>query len=188
MAGESPGRVMPLLVPEFVAAAFGLTTAQSNASELHTALIARLVPAWAGVDFYSATLKERQAVRQQRLWEEADLDQLCRVFADDDWADAFDVGQVRSIWRLARAGRAAARDELLLQRVVWRAAFTDHLAAVNGDPPRQRPRAPREQTGAQRPDLRAAVRGLAVRANDIPLARRLARTWFGRRLRRRLGV
>jgi hypothetical protein len=178
-----------LLAPEFLSAAFGLDTALSNGSRLHHTLIERLVPAWSGVPFYSATLKQRGAVRQQRLWEEPDVDLLSGVVTEsDDWGDGFDVGHVRDIWRGALAGRAAARDELLLQRVVWRAAFTDHLAAVNGEPVPQR--RTRTLVVADQPEPAAArvVRRLAVRANDVPLARRLARTPLGRRLRRRLGV
>ena len=189
MVGESHGVVLPLLAPEFLAAAFGLSTAQSNESALHQKLIGRLVPAWSDVPFYSATLKQRSAVQQQRLWEEADVDLLSGVVADpDDWGDGFDIVQVREIWQGALAGRAAARDELLLQRVVWRAAFTDHLAAVNGEPgPTRRPRTSAAST---RPERTAAqvLRRLAVHANDVPLARRLARTPLGRKLRRRLGV
>jgi hypothetical protein len=189
MVGESHGVVLPLLSQEFLAAAFGLTTAQSNESRLHHTLIERLVPAWTRVPFYSATLKQRSAVPQQRLWEESDVDLLSGVITDaDDWGDGFDVPQVRDIWRGALAGRAAARDELLLQRVVWRAAFTDHLAAVNGEPiPQRRPQALVVPDQPERAWARA-VRRLAVRGNDVPLARRLARTSLGRQVRRRLGV
>lgn len=78
--------------------------------------------------FFSATLSQRQAARRPRLWQAADAAPLTSAIdqADDwadDWGDAFDVDLVRSIWRRASAGGAAARDELLLQRVVWRGAF-----------------------------------------------------------------
>jgi len=194
MAGEASGRVMPLLVPEFVSAALGLTTAQSRASALHSALIARLVPEWDGVDYYAATLRQRQAVRQQRLWQEQDAALLSEVLADpSEWGDGFDVGLVQSVWRRAATGRAAGRDELLLQRAVWRAAFSDHLAAVNGQAsagrsPVAEAAAATPQRRRARPDLGRLVRLAALHANDIPLARKLARTGLGQRLRRRLGV
>jgi hypothetical protein len=211
LAGESPGRVMPLLVPEFLSAAFGLSTTQSRASALHTALIDTLVPSWSGVPYYSATLQQRQAVRQQRLWEESDAELVGDLMAEPQrWGEAFDVPRVQAVWRAARKGRAAARDELLLQRVVWRAAFGDHLAAVNEEPappPPVRLQGPAEPTTAPpgppgdpgRPRVRAAAAGtrlgpgsllrtLATYANDVPAARRLARTRLGRRLRRLLGV
>jgi hypothetical protein len=109
---------------------------------------------------------------------------LSGLIADgDDWGDGFDVAQVQEIWQEAMAGRAAARDELLLQRVVWRAAFTEHLAAVNGEPaPKRRTRtvATRPRTG--QPSMHI-MRRLAIRANDVPLARRMARTSVGRKLR-----
>lgn len=189
MAGETSGRVMPLLAPEFLAAAFGLTTEQSRDSALHSALIARLVPEWEGVDYYSATLKQRQAVKQQRLWQEQDLDVLSGVFEDPvDWGDGFDAGVVQAVWRRALLGRAAARDELLLHRVVWRAAFSDHLAAVNGEPPVRRRRVSVAAAPAPATDLTKLIRSAATRANDLPWARQLARTKVGRSLRRRMGV
>jgi len=210
MAGESAGRVLPLLVGEFLSAALGLSTAQSRASALHTALIERLVPQWAGTDYYSATLRQRQAVRQQRLWEEKDVDLLAEIVQQpDDWGAAFEIPRVQAIWRRARAGKAAPRDELLLQRVVWRAAFTEHLAAVNAEPALVRERVvlttPPAAAPAQQPATALAPRGkavpkpaparrqspvlaLATWANDVPLARRLARTALGRRIRRFLGA
>lgn len=189
MHGEASGKVMPLLSPEFVRACFGLTTAQSTASALHAALIARLVPAWAEVPFYTATLRQRQAVAQQRLWEEDDVDVLDGVMADlSGWGEAFDAASVRTIWRQARAGRAAGRDELLLQRVVWRAGFEDHLAAVNAEPVPDRPALRVDLPVAPKRDWTRPVRELAMAANEISLARRLARTRLGRELRRRLGV
>jgi len=187
MTGESTGRVMPLLVPAFVEACFGLTTAQSRASALHTALIERLVPAWAGVPYFSATLRERGQPAYRRLWEDDEADLVGGlVTGGDDWTDGFEVERVRSVWRRASGGRPAARDELLLQRVVWRAAFTDHLAAVNDEPALVRPRvapAPPRAAPGPRP-----LHRLATYANDVPLARRLARTALGRRIRGRLGV
>lgn len=189
MVGESHGVVLPLLAPEFVAAAFGLTTPQSKESRLHHTLIERLVPAWSQVPFYSATLKQRTAIQQERLWEDADVDLVSGVIANaDDWGDGFDVAQVQEIWRGALAGQAAARDELLLQRVVWRAAFTAHLAAVNKEPvPERRAHIVVVSTQPERASARV-LRRLAVRANDVPLARRMARTLLGRKLRRWLGV
>jgi len=213
LAGESDGRVLPLLAPEFLAAAFGLTTAQSRAGALHTALVDRLVPGWSDVGYYSATLRQRQAVRQQRLWEEPDVELLDDLVGQPaDWGEAFDVPRVQAVWRRAREGRAGGRDELLLQRVVWRAAFTDHLAAVNGTAPVDRaavrpgaalpaadgsPAVPAPAPAAAaapvttRPPARdrpGLLSRLAVAANDVPAARRLARTGLGRWLRRHLGV
>ena len=189
MTGESTGRVMPLLVPELVEACFGLTTAQSRDSALHTALIERLVPAWAGVPYFTATLRERSQPSHRRLWDESGADLVGGLVEDaDDWSDGFDTTRVRAIWRRVRQGRPAARDELLLQRVVWRAGFSDHLAAVNGEEPPARSSSssapgPRPLAARVRP-----VHALAVRANDVVLARRLARTALGRRLRGLLGV
>jgi hypothetical protein len=198
MAGESSGRLMPLLTPEFVLGGFALSTAQSRASALHTALIARLVPAWTGVPYFSATLRERQAAPRQRLWQDADADLVGEVVAaPETWQDAFDARTVQAVWRQALAGGAGARDEHLLERVLWRAAFEDHLAAVNREVrvPAVAPSvgghavAPPRGPGARLRAVlvRAAQRG-ALRANDLPLARRLARTALGRYLRGRLGV
>ena len=189
MTGESTGRVMPLLVPAFVAACSGLTTAQSRDSALHTALIERLVPAWAGVPYFTARLSDRAQPAHRLLRHDPEADLVAGLVEHPgDWSDGFDTTQVRTIWARARRGRAAARDELLLQRVVWRAAFSDHLAAVNGDRP------PARVPGSPVPTTRPASRrvrplhAIAVRANDLPVARRLARTALGRRLRSLLGV
>jgi hypothetical protein len=187
LAGESSGRVMPLLTPAFLRAAGTLSAAQSRTNALHDALIARFVPAWTGVPYFAATLRQRGAARRAKLWEE-DPDRLAAVIADaDDWGDAFDVRTVQAVWRRARAGRAAGRDELLLQRVLWRAAFTDHLAAVNQQAARPRTavlpvRPARAWTPGQ------PLRELAVHANEIPLARKFGRTRPGRWVRRIIGV
>ena len=196
MAGESAGRLLPLLSPEFVRGGFALSTAQSRASALHTALIARLVPAWAGVAYYSATLRQRHGVARQRLWEEPDADLVGALVADPSgWHDAFDVPTVQAVWQDAVTGRAGARDEHLLERVVWRASFDDHLAALNQETPPRRPSvAVRPGSAPTAPDRRVrrlllrTAQHAALRANDLPLARRLARTALGRYLRRRVGV
>ena len=187
LAGESSGRVMPLLTPAFLRAASTLSPAQSTTNALHDALIGRFIPAWADIPYFPATLRQRGAARRPKLWEE-DPERLAAVIANtDDWGDAFDIGQVQAVWRRARAGRAAGRDELLLQRVLWRAAFTDHLAAVNQA-------TAHERTGVahMKPSRtwipRNPLRALAVRANEIPLARRFGRTRPGRWLRRLIGA
>ena len=187
LAGESSGRFMPLLTPAFVRAAATQTADQSTTNALHNALIARFTPAWADIPYFHATLRQRGAARRPKLWEQ-DPDRLATVIADaDDWGDAFDVRQVQAVWRRACAGRAAGRDELLLQRVLWRAAFTDHLAAVNQATARRRPavahlRPSRTWTPGH------PLRALAVHANEIGLARKFGRTRAGRWLRRVIGV
>lgn len=189
LSGESAAKVLPLLTPQFVRAAFGLNAAQSRASELHASLIAELVPQWAGVPFFRATLKQREAAPQRRLWQEPDRDLVTGLLARPDaWGDAFDIPTVQRVWRQACAGRAAARDELLLQRVVWRAAFDDHLRAINGERPVTRRPVPLERLGRPRVDVARAARAFAAHANDVPTARRLARTRLGRYVRRHLGV
>ena len=187
LAGESPGRVMPLLTPAFLRAASTLSAAQSTTNALHDALIRRFTPAWADVPYFAATLRQRGAARRPKLWEE-DPAQLATVIADpDDWGDAFDVRQVQAVWRRARAGKAAGRDELLLQRVLWRAAFTDHLAAVNQTTARDRTAVVHVRPSTTWVPTHP-LRALAVRANEIPVARRFGRTRPGRWLRRRIGV
>lgn len=194
LVGESSGRVLPLLAGDFVSAALGLSTAQSRASALHTALIGQLVPQWAGVPYYGATLGQRQAVPRPRPWQEPDAELVTELLAQPEtWGEAFDVPRVQALWRRAREGRAGARDELLLQRVVWRAAFTEHLGAVNAETLPERPRMVVRDPGpaaapAPRERRRSPVLVLATLANDVPLARTLARTALGRRVRRFLGA
>jgi hypothetical protein len=203
MAGESTGRVMPLLHPQFVAVASGQTTAEANANTLHRALIEKLVPEWSDVPFFHATLRQRVKAKHRRPWQEVDRELLSEVIDDPgDWADAFDVDQVQAVWSQALAGRAAGRDELLLQRVIWRASFSDHLRALNGEQLSARATwAPAVQSAPPSRSAERRTRGrrhrvsrhrwmnsVVVALQESRVARRIARTSVGRRLRRRLGV
>jgi hypothetical protein len=51
------------------------------------------------------------------------------------WGDGYDVAAVQGGWRSLRIGEPSKGAERLLQRVVWRAMFTDYLAEVNGEEP-----------------------------------------------------
>jgi hypothetical protein len=189
-AGENRRpKVIPLIEPRFVAAAFSLTTEQQQQSHLHRLLIASLVPQWADVPFFSASLRQRQDSTRRRLWEEADLEEITAVIADpSSWGAAFDVRVIQKLWRQACRGNVGARDELLLQRVIWRAAFSDHLDALNGVSGPRRDSASPIVPSRPRRSRWSPVRAVAVRMNDLPAGKRLARTRLGQALRRRIGV
>jgi hypothetical protein len=126
---------------------------------------------------------------RRRLWDDGHRDLVTGILAaPETWDDAFDQGSVHTAWRAASSGDSGLRDEQLLQRVVWRALFDDHLAAVNDVPLPER----RDIVGAggARPATRLLrpLRRAAVWANEIPVARRAAATRGGRAIRRRLRV
>lgn len=189
LSGEGFGKVTPLLGPAFVGAAFSQTPQQLRENALYRAVISQLVPEWDEVPFFNATLRQRQRAVRTWLWDESGSEAVGTVVASSHlWDHAFDVPVVRGVWQRVQTSGGGARDEHLLQRVVWRAAFDMHLARANGESP---PRWSGADTGvaqvARRDRLRL-VRAVATLANDQPLARRLARTKLGRRLRRTLGV
>jgi hypothetical protein len=132
--GERLGVISPLLVPEFVTAALRLTPAQRRTATLHRAVLAELVPAWAEVPFFAPAPSRRPAARLMRLADAADRDVVQSIIADEAWSQEYDARSVRRLWARSRSGASTAPDEALLQRLVWRSAFDDYLAELNGEP------------------------------------------------------
>jgi hypothetical protein len=188
---ERANKVFPLLTSDFVRAAFALSTEQRAQNALHRQLVARLVPGWAGVPFFRATLVQRTSAPRPRLWKYADVDAVTAVLAEvssSPWGADFDAEAVRRVWQGAvLRGQVGLRDEQLVQRVLWRALFEDHCNAVRGEPTLSRIPVTLGSAGSA-VDVLRIPRALAVRANDVPAVRRFARTYVGHRLRRTLGV
>jgi hypothetical protein len=181
--------VLPLLVPAFVRAAFTQSTQQRKDTALHRALIARLVPAWAEVPFFRPKLSQRKAAIPQRVWDDRERDLVTAMFLDaGTWGSAFDLSVVQAVWRRSAAGGASFRDEQLLQRVIWRNVFDDHIATLNRQPLSPRKPVNLGRLLSQSRDPWRFPRRIATWANDKPFAHRIARTRIGRYLRRRLGV
>lgn len=139
-AGETTGSVSPLLVPEFVRAAFALTPDHRRANALHRAVTARLTPEWHDVGYYRRPTGTVQPRLMPRLAAAVDRDAITAIVHDRDaWADAFEPGLVTRAWASMLDGRGGPADERLMQRVVWRAVFNDFLREVNDDPAERRP-------------------------------------------------
>jgi hypothetical protein len=133
-AAERPGIVVPLADPQFLQAAFKMTPEERRASALHRALLGRLVPQWAEIPFFKPGPQDVRKVVRTHVWQEPERDLITSiVMTPETWEDAFAPSEVQRAWRTALAGMASPRDEHLLQRVVWRAVFEDHLAALNGE-------------------------------------------------------
>jgi hypothetical protein len=181
---------IPLLTPAFVRAALGLTPQQRRENALHRALTAHMVPAWADVPYYAPapSTGRRGRAPAPRLWQvDAQREVLAAVVHESGiWADAFDVAQVHEIWQKAVVGGASAGEESVLQRVIWRAAFREYCAEVNGEPA-VRP-APIAVTavgsGLSVQTLRLRLARVKGRLRRQPAIRQAANTRLGRRIRR----
>lgn len=188
---ERSNKILPLLTSDFVRSAFALTPQQRREKALHRALVGRLVPGWETIPFFRATLVERTSAPRPSLWQYADADVVTSVLDEirsADWGADYDARVVRQVWESALwRGNVGLRSEILVQRVLWRALFDDHCAAVRGEAVPTRLPAARVRGGAT-VDVLRVPRALALRANDVPTLRRLARTPVGYRLRRTIGV
>ncbi len=156
-------RLSPLLVPEFIRAAFDLTPEQRREDALHRAVVARLIPAWSEIPYYVRPPGLVQPSWRSRLGSAPDHAQISALIADPGaWRDAYDIQTVQREWGRLRAGEARKSAEMLLQRVVWRATFDDYLAELNGEevPARATPAI----TEPQHPGPVARVRSLTARA------------------------
>lgn len=125
--GERAGVVSPFLTPGVVLAAFAMTPAQRRADALHVALLRRLQPAWVGVLFF----KPERVVpfdTVNRVGRTADHEQVAAVIADESaWRSRFRPRVIQQMWANSREGVGAPGQERFLARIVWRAAFDDHL-------------------------------------------------------------
>ncbi len=176
---ERLGVVAPLLTPQFVRGVFS-STAQDRTG-VHRELLARLVPAWAGVPFYKGTTVRRPSGRQRlRLGEAADREQLHEVFSRASrWAGDFDPRVVDQVWAASLAGRSTHLEELLLWRLLWRDLYPDHLRATHGTPAVPRTRVPAPSAVDR---LESAAVPVLRAANRSRLARAARRTRVGREL------
>jgi hypothetical protein len=189
-AADQTNTLIPLLTPEFVQAALRLSPRQRKENALHRALIALMIPAWEEVPFYSDARAQPSPprVRAPRLWEVDVQRELMAALVDNPqpWSDAFAVPQVHEIWHKAMAGGATSVEESVLQRVIWRTAFEEYAAEVNGRP-LARP-APIQVTEvgkrASAPSVQLITARWKGRLRRQPAIRRAAHTRLGRRLRK----
>lgn len=175
LTGERAGIVSPLLTTEFVRAAFAMSPEQRLGNELHRALLRRMLPAWADVPFFAPPAAASGAATVARLGASTDGDRHEQMVRDaSGWADDFLPAEVRALWRLSVAGRSTRAQEVTLSRVVWRAAFDQHLDGL----PLPRARPPATAPGPVSRPSSVRSRALAA-ARRLPALRRLARTGPG---------
>lgn len=195
--GERPGVISPLLAPSFLRAALSLTPAQRAGHTLHRELTRALVPAWADAPYYPAEYAGPAAAGRPRpaaplvvrLGDAADSAAVNALVRDPQvWSAAFDPGVVARLWDRSVQGCTDARQERIVRAVVWRGAFADHLADLDGTSC-PRPPVPWVAPAAE-PIEPVAVTAVPGVANAVPgrpttsprvdgatrLARRVART------------
>jgi hypothetical protein len=130
---ERIGTVVPLLVPEFVQAGFGLTAAQRQQDALHNILVAHLVPQWANQAYYKALPGVVEAPLRPRLGQAPDRYRVTQILTTRGaWTDAYDQPAVLATWRRLLDGTGDHNDEQLIQRALWAAVFEDYIVAING--------------------------------------------------------
>jgi hypothetical protein len=127
--GARSGRSSACVTPAFVRGAFDLRPKDRLDARLHRAVVARLVPEWDEVPFFSEDPDAMPAITRRRIWERereaAVVDGL--VAARGSWTELFDPATIDGMWREVRAGEGSADYEHVFDRIVWREAFTAHL-------------------------------------------------------------
>lgn len=189
--GERLGVVSPLLASSFVSTALSLSPEARRANTFHRELTRRLVPKWADVPYFpiemrtelAASMPKSRIARVIRVSDSEDRPEVESLLADtEDWGAAFDIDRAHRFWHLSLKGGTNAYQERVLRAAVWRAAFTDHLAAIAGESARERPSAvvphPPEPVAARSPAVKPKRRGV-IR----PAVKALARSRVWRRTR-----
>ncbi|GAA4564521.1 hypothetical protein GCM10023176_10620 [Micromonospora coerulea] len=163
------GMVTPFLTPAFVAATFGLTPAQKRGRLLHTELIARLVPEWAGIPFVSAATGRSTATR---VWEGDGAEVVADLL---DTAHGPLTGLMRrpvveqTLRTAVRGGRPDAR---ILQQFTWLAVASERLE----------PATTRRSTGATYARITAPPQPRRPTNDSFARLRWIRRTSLGDRL------
>jgi hypothetical protein len=117
------------VTPAFVRGAFDLRPQDRLDATLHREVIARLVPEWKRIDFFSAGSAAMPEIVRRRIWErEREAASVTELIAGDgSWAELFDRNRIREMWAEVRAGEGSADYEHVFDRIVWRASFDAHL-------------------------------------------------------------
>lgn len=132
--GARTGRSSACVTAAFVRGAFDLQPKDRLDARLHREVIARLVPEWKDVEFFSEEAGTMPETTRRRIWERereaAAVEAL--VATDGSWAELFDPARIREMWAEVRRGEGSADYEHVFDRVVWRAAFDAHLGRLDG--------------------------------------------------------
>ncbi len=125
-------RISIFSTPGFIEAAFAMAPRHRLSERLHRELIARLVPDWSDIPHFAAERSRMPRIRRRRLWEvEADAEAVEWILADaGSWTEIYDPDRVRSAWSELRAGGGSAKWEAVIEGVVYRHAFDEHIAGL----------------------------------------------------------
>jgi hypothetical protein len=139
--GARSARWSACVNPAFIRGAFDLRPAERLSAKFHRLVIARLVPQWADVPFFSEADEDAgmPETKRKRLWEkEPDASDAEEILAGGShWTEIFDRDRVLRMWEEVRSGGGTADYEHIFDRVVWREAFEDHLAQLSSAATRQ---------------------------------------------------
>lgn len=65
------------------------------------------------------------------MWATDDAAGVEEIVAQPDrWNDVFDETSARALWTEATSGGEATKHEAVLQRLIWRATYNEHLAVL----------------------------------------------------------
>lgn len=131
--GSRSGRWSCCVSPGFVRAAFDLTPEERLEARLHTELVARLVPEWGEVPFYSEGGRgSMPKLRRARIWEKpAHAEELAQMIRRGKrWPEIFRKRKVKRMWREIGKGQGHKHYEGVFDRIIWRETYEDHLASL----------------------------------------------------------
>ena len=125
------GTLTPLATPAYVRAAFDQSPEAKLDERFHLGVITSLVPEWRGVGFYKAKPADTARMTRPRMWATDDRLAVAEVLdGPERWNDVFDATAIRELWAEVIAGEGVTRHETVLQRLIWRATYEDHLAVL----------------------------------------------------------
>ncbi len=154
-----------------------------------------LVPAWRDVPFFvkpksrGRSLRARMSLRALRgpgapvgkrtlIWDGADGEVVAElVERGGDWEELYDPTRVRELWTAARAGEGNAHHQDVFEGIVYREAFTPHLALLASGPCESllMERSPRSTSAPSRYDSGQGAQSLAgLPPGDRPASKRLS--------------
>ncbi|MGI9020754.1 MAG: hypothetical protein ACR2G3_08605 [Solirubrobacterales bacterium] len=126
--GSRESRYSACVTPAFVRGCFDLKPKDRLSAKLHREVVARLVPEWRKVGFFSSGSAPMPEIHRRRIWERpreaAVLDEV--IAGDGDWAEVFEPDTIRRMWAQVRRGEGTADYEHVFYRVVWCEAFSHH--------------------------------------------------------------
>lgn len=130
--GSREGRYSACVTPAFVRGCFDLKPKDRLTAAFHRAVIARLVPSWKRVGFFSSDSAVMPEIHRRRIWERPEDARAIAELLETDggWRGIFDADRLTECWNEIQAGGGSADYEHVFYRLVWRAAFEDHARAL----------------------------------------------------------